>query len=64
MGSSEHNCGNMSSLIGGKILNFGLEPFFILFFFSFFEYYNQFGDFTNQIFVTSSFWYTMFVVSV
>ena len=32
MGSSEHNRGNMSSLIGGKMLNFGMEAFFILFF--------------------------------
>ena len=29
MGSSEHNRGNMSSLMGGKMLNFGMETFFI-----------------------------------
>ena len=29
MESSEHNRGNMSSLIGGKMLNFGMESFFI-----------------------------------
>ena len=30
MGSSQHNCGNnMSSLIGGKMLNFGMEAIFI-----------------------------------
>ena len=29
---SEHNHGNISSLIGGKMLNFGMEVFFILFF--------------------------------
>ena len=32
MGSSEHNLGNISSLIGGKMLNFGMEAFFIMFF--------------------------------
>ena len=32
MGSSEHNRGIMSSLIGGKMLNFDMEAFFILIF--------------------------------
>ena len=32
MGSLEHNRGNISSLIGGNMLNFGMEAFFILFF--------------------------------
>ena len=32
MGSSEHNRDNISSLIGGEKLNFGMEAFFILFF--------------------------------
>ena len=32
MGSSEHNRGNISSLIGGKVLNFSMEAFCILFF--------------------------------
>ena len=32
MGPLEHNCGNISSLIAGKMLNFGMEAFFILFF--------------------------------
>ena len=30
MESLEHNCGNISSLMGEKMLNFGLEAFFIL----------------------------------
>ena len=29
MRSSEQNRGNISSLIGGKMLNFGMEPFFL-----------------------------------
>ena len=32
MRSSEHNRGNISSLIGGKMLNFGVEAFLILVF--------------------------------
>ena len=32
MGSSEHNCGIMPSVIGGKMLNFGIEAFLILIF--------------------------------
>ena len=32
MGSSEHNRGIMSSMIGGKMLNFGMEAFLILIF--------------------------------
>ena len=32
MRSSEQNRGNISSLIGGKMLNFGMEAFFILIF--------------------------------
>ena len=32
MWSSEYNCRNMSSQIGGKMLNFGMEAFFILYF--------------------------------
>ena len=32
MQSSDHNRGNISSLIGGEMLNFGMEAFFILFF--------------------------------
>ena len=32
MGSSEHNRGNISSLIGGKMLNFSMEASFILVF--------------------------------
>ena len=32
MASSEHNCGFMSSLIGGKIINFSMEAFLILIF--------------------------------
>ena len=32
MGSSEHNHDIMSSLIGGKMLNFGMEAVFIFFF--------------------------------
>ena len=31
MRSSDHNRGNISSLIGGKVLNFGVEIFFIVF---------------------------------
>ena len=31
MGSSEHNRGNISSLLGNKLLNFSMEAFFILF---------------------------------
>ena len=32
MRSSEHNRSNISSLIDGKMLNFGMEACFILFF--------------------------------
>ena len=32
MGSLEHNRGNKSSMIGGKMLNIGTEAFLILFF--------------------------------
>ena len=32
MGTSEQNSGNMSSLVGDKMLNFGMESFFILLF--------------------------------
>ena len=32
MGSLEQNRGNISSLIGGSMPNFGMESFFILFF--------------------------------
>ena len=32
MGSSEHNRGIISSLMGGKMLNFIIEGFFVLFF--------------------------------
>ena len=31
MGSSEHNCGNISSLTGGKMLNSGMVAFLILY---------------------------------
>ena len=32
MGSPEHKGGIISSLIGGNMVNFGIEAFFILFF--------------------------------
>ena len=51
MGSSEHNRSNISSLIGGKMLNLSMEVFFYL---AFSEYYNQISNFTNQMFVTLS----------
>ena len=51
MGLSEHDRGNISSLIGGETLSFGMEAFFILFFLNI-NY--KISDFTNQIFVTSS----------
>ena len=49
MGSSEHNRSNISSLIGGKMLNFSIWAFFYL---NLSEYYKQISNFTNQIFVT------------
>ena len=32
MGLLEHNRGNISALIGGRMLNFGMEAFFIMLF--------------------------------
>ena len=46
MGLSEHNRGIISSLIEGKMLNFGMEIFFYLILS---EYYNQVSDIKTQI---------------
>ena len=56
MGSSEHNRRNISSLTGGKMLNFGMKVFCILFFLN--VMYNKISFLKNQIFVTSSLWYS------
>ena len=56
MGSSA--C-NTSLLTGGKLLHFVMETFFIYPLF-FLKIYNQIKDFTNQIFVTSSLWYSIY----
>ena len=48
-GSSEHKRGNKISLIGGKMLNFGMQAFFILLLTNII--YNQISDFTNQIYL-------------
>ena len=55
MRSSEQNRGNISSLTGGKMLNFGMEAFHL----DLSEYYNQTSDFTNKLFVTSSLQYSI-----
>ena len=53
MESPEHNLGNRSSLIVEKMLNFGMDTFFILFFQNI-----TIKLVISQInFVTSSFWY-------
>ena len=53
MESSQHNRGNISSLIGGKMLNFGIEAFLILIFL----------NITTKlvIFVTSSLRYSLVI---
>ena len=58
MGSSEHNRGIMLSLIDGKMLNLHGGIFHL----NLSEYYNQISDFTNQIFVTSSLRYSIFLL--
>ena len=56
MRSSEQNRDNISSLIGGKMLNFQHGGIFYL---DVSEYYNQTSDFTNKLFVTSLLWYSI-----